>query len=59
MPRYPRGRWTLPETRLATSELQLGASANSPNSASSALATDSAERSPFLTTMDSPIPDAA
>jgi len=57
--RYPRGRWTSAETRLATRELQLGALSDSLNSDDSALASSSPVRPPFETAMDHPMPDAA
>ena len=69
MQRYPRGRWSSPATRPATSD-RLGALLRSLNADDSALLADTTERltaileaaavrPPFMTAMDCPMPEAA
>ena len=69
MQRYPRGRWSSPSARLATSD-RLGALLRSLNADDSALLADATERltaileaaavrPPFMTAMDYPMPEAA
>lgn len=57
--RYPRGRWTSPETGLTASELRSGALVMNLNSAASAFVINSPARPPFMTAMDCPMPEAA